>query len=127
MIRWNGGSYVGQTITMATHRWEQHISQLRKGEHHNKRLQEAFYSVGLCGLSFSVLETDVDVSQIDDKEDFWTEQFSSVNSRPKKKLKEEQIEKVLDMIKRGCTYREIGKEIGISIGTVCSIRRQYEN
>jgi len=121
-IRWVGGSYVGQTRVRSTARWTNHIMLLKSGKHHNPRLQEAFYSVGLCGLSFSVLEAGVSFEELDDREDFWTDKLESVNAKSLKATKADKSKKVLELLKGGKTYREISKMLGISLGTISNIR-----
>jgi hypothetical protein len=122
-IRWNGGSYVGQTKRISMNRWFTHISLLKQGKHHNKSLQEAFYAVGLCGLSFSVLEAGIHPNDLDTREALWTDQLGSVNSRPRAIVKSDKTEKVLELIRLHKTYRDISSELGISLGSISSIVR----
>jgi hypothetical protein len=125
-IRWNGGSYVGQTMVRSTSRWSEHVMKLRAGKHHNKRLQTAYYSVGMCGLSFSVLESGIVSDDLDDKEAYWTNQLGSVNALPKRKIREARWAEVIRLIKAGHKYRDIAKRLGMSLGSISGIKAQHD-
>lgn len=124
-IRWNGGSYVGQSKSGSMARWARHVALLKASKHHNDSLQRAYYTFGLCGLSFSVLETDVFFDDLDDREAAWTERLGSVNAITPRKVREERADQVLELINSGRTYREISKEMGVSLGTVSYIKQRY--
>lgn len=51
----DGRAYVGGTETLSR-RWGKHLSQLRLGRHHSKRLQEAWDALGSAAFAFTVLE-----------------------------------------------------------------------
>lgn len=111
---------------MSVARWSQHISLLRQGRHHNKRFQEAFRSVGICGLSFSVLESGIPLDDLDQREAYWTERFDSVNKMPLVRVKEKRHDDIVRMIANGMKYREIAKVLGVSLGTVGGVGRQLK-
>lgn len=52
----NGEKYIGSAVNIKK-RWNQHLSQLRKGTHGNKYLQRAYDKYGEDAFKFSVLET----------------------------------------------------------------------
>ena len=51
----NGKKYVGSTVDFER-RWKRHLDNLRKGRHHNSRLQRAYNKYGEGVFEFSVLE-----------------------------------------------------------------------
>ena len=111
---------------MSVTRWSRHIVMLRQGKHHNKRLQEAFRAVGMCGLSFSVLESGIPLDDLDQREAYWTERFESVNKMPMVRIKAKRREDIVQMIVKGMTYRDIAKAVGVSLGTVGGIGKRYK-
>jgi group I intron endonuclease len=50
-----GKIYVGSAVDLVT-RWEQHRRELRRGEHHNSHLQNAWVKYGEANFEFLVLE-----------------------------------------------------------------------
>lgn len=122
-IRWNGGCYVGQTGNGSINRWVQHLTSLRKGTHQNKVLREVYALYGVCGFTFSILETGVDHDRLDDREDYWTLALGSINARPIRKIKEDRVNAVLDMLRAGEPYRVVHEKLGISFGSISRIRR----
>jgi hypothetical protein len=122
-IRWNGGCYVGQSRALSTNRWAEHLGKLRRGEHHNRQLQAAFWTAGIHGLSFSILESGLPFEDLDDREGYWTETLDAVNAPPKKKTREDKINAALDLLKSGCKYRDIRDRLGLSLGTISTINK----
>lgn len=48
----SGGTYIGSTVSFKK-RWGQHSSDLRRGKHHSKPLQNAFNKYGEGGLTYA--------------------------------------------------------------------------
>lgn len=63
----NGNRYIGSTARLEK-RWQEHLSNLRSGQHHNPHLQAAFDKYGEAAFSFSVLERVEDTSQLTTRE-----------------------------------------------------------
>ena len=59
IIRYPKGYYVGQTINF-DQRKKTHIRSLRKGDHHNKLLQEAYLVYGEGKMTWEFLECDIE-------------------------------------------------------------------
>jgi len=55
-IELNGKIYVGSSSHSIKKRWDLHLHDLRKGNHHNPYLQNAFNKYGEDALMFSILE-----------------------------------------------------------------------
>ena len=55
-IECNGKCYIGGTTAAFHLRWRNHLYELRKGTHHNYRLQDAFNEYGEQSFNFSILE-----------------------------------------------------------------------
>lgn len=55
-IESNGCIYIGGTKVAFRRRWKNHLHELRKGVHHNFRLQNAFTENGEESFKFSILE-----------------------------------------------------------------------
>jgi group I intron endonuclease len=51
----NGKRYIGSAVDIS-HRWDQHVSDLRKGKHKNKHLQSAWNKYGEGSFNFKVIE-----------------------------------------------------------------------
>ena len=48
-------SYIGKSINIEE-RWKNHLNGLKKGKHHNKKLQKDFNKYGKDDFEFSVLK-----------------------------------------------------------------------
>jgi group I intron endonuclease len=64
-----GRVYVGQSIYIR-HRWLEHRSELEKGVHHCKFLQNVWNKYGPSGFTWSILER-CSPSKLDDREAYW--------------------------------------------------------
>lgn len=53
--KYNGDSYIGSASRYSM-RIGGHMSLLRKGKHHSKRLQESFNKLGFDGFVFEIIE-----------------------------------------------------------------------
>ena len=63
-------SYVGSSVNIGT-RWRQHVWALRRGRHHNSRLQRAWDEYGEGAFSFCVLEQVADTASLPKREQHW--------------------------------------------------------
>ena len=48
-------SYIGKSINIEE-RWKNHLNGLKKGKHHNKKLQKVFNKYGKDDFEFSILK-----------------------------------------------------------------------
>src|SRR5262245_47981068 len=69
-----GEVYVGQTNSIKTRR-RAHFSTLRGNRHHNLYLQRSFNKYGEKSFYFEVLETGLDETAVDSREQYWIEYF----------------------------------------------------
>ncbi len=74
----NGKVYVGSAVNIRA-RWRGHLSDLRKGRHHSRYLQAAWWKYGDHSFEFSVLEIVADVSRLLDAEDRWIASADAAN------------------------------------------------
>lgn len=114
--------YVGQTISGCCRRWQQHITKLESGCHHNHHLQGFYDENELRGILFSVLESGVKKKKLDQRELRWNEELEAVSAKPWKAVKKRKQKAVLGAIDSGMTYREISKSFGISLGAISQIK-----
>jgi len=59
----NGKCYIGSAVDLR-HRWQDHLRDLRRGQHCNQHLQAAFDKYGKSAFTFTILETVEDPSQL---------------------------------------------------------------
>lgn len=72
----NQKSYVGKTGNARSRRL-QHFAQLRRGNHDNRRLQEAYDEYGKEAFFFEILETDLIEPIASQREAYWISKFNS--------------------------------------------------
>lgn len=65
----NGNRYIGSAVHLAK-RWCFHLSQMRRGKHHNPHLQNAFDKYGEEAFTFSVLE-DAEPRKLIEREQYY--------------------------------------------------------
>lgn len=70
--------YVGQSKNIAN-RYQQHLNMLEKGEHHSRKLQEAFNQMGIHNFALKILEL-CDEDQLDIKEQEWINRLNSIEA-----------------------------------------------
>lgn len=68
--------YVGQCVNFKS-RKSTHLSELRNNKHRNKYLQNSWNKYGETGFFFEVLERDVPVSIVNQREKFWINHYDS--------------------------------------------------
>lgn len=71
--------YVGQTRNLGI-RQRTHFRLLQNGNHHNRRLQADYNLYGASQFYFEVLETDIPLSTIDNREKYWIAHFDSCSN-----------------------------------------------
>ena len=69
--------YIGQTIRSASQRKCEHWWHLKRGNHRNKHLQNAVDIYGLQNFVFCVIEDNVDLHQLNTKEQYYIQQYNS--------------------------------------------------
>jgi group I intron endonuclease len=66
--------YIGSAVNFKQRRWD-HLKLLRRGKHPNVNLQRAFSKYSESHLEFSVLEQDVDETELIVREQHWIDQY----------------------------------------------------
>lgn len=75
----NGRVYIGSSIDILT-RFKGHRSELKRGRHHNKKLQADVYRYGLANFTFEILETLSRIeSLLDERERYWIQDKQSTD------------------------------------------------
>ena len=72
-------SYIGKSINIEE-RWKIHLNELKKGKHHNKKLQKDFNKYGIDDFEFSLLKEVNDYYEITYYESYYAEKFNSFNN-----------------------------------------------
>ena len=72
-------SYIGKSINIEE-RWKIHLNELKKGKHHNKKLQKVFNKYGIDDFEFSILKEVNDYYEITYYESYYAEKFNSFNN-----------------------------------------------
>lgn len=72
----SGKSYVGSSINILQ-RWDSHRSRLKNQDHSSARLQNAWNKYGAEAFIFECLELLHDLSELQDREQFWTDHLRS--------------------------------------------------
>ncbi len=70
-----GKRYIGSSKHIEK-RWQSHISQLRKGRHHNWPLQKAYNTYGEDNLTFSIIKQIEDLEMLLEAEEFYIRSYS---------------------------------------------------
>lgn len=71
-------SYIGKSINIEE-RWKNHLNGLKKGKHHNKKLQKVFNKYGKDDFEFSILKEIDDYYEIAYYESYYAEKFNAFN------------------------------------------------
>lgn len=74
----NGKIYIGQTIQKANKRKSEHFTRLRRNEHDNPHLQNAFNKYGEDSFEFNIIEN-YPIDKLNDNEEWWINYFNSTN------------------------------------------------
>ena len=90
-------NYIGKSINIEE-RWKIHLNELKKGKHHNKKLQKTFNKYGKDDFEFSILKEVDDYYEITYYESYYAEEFNAFNSGYNigKLFKSQDIKDVLD-------------------------------
>lgn len=118
----NNKVYIGQTVQPLEQRWRQHCYKKGCIYMHN-----AILKYGKENFSKEIIEYDVPVNELNNKETFWIKHYKSYirdfgyniliegghGRRGLSKLSNEQIWNLLDLYFRGVTYTELGKRFNM--------------
>src|SRR4030095_5213412 len=66
----NGKFYIGSAVNVRI-RWNHHLLQLRRGDHHSRHLQKAFYKYGESNFVLQIIECIPLRADLIPREQFW--------------------------------------------------------
>ena len=73
----NNKVYIGQTIQGSEERFKQHLKLLKSNE--KQLIHKAIKKYGKEHFYFEVLEDNIDIEYLDDREEYWIAKYDSVN------------------------------------------------
>lgn len=74
----NDHCYIGQTINFVQ-RKSKHFRELERNEHHNLPLQRAYNKYGKDNFSIEIIEDDVPLENLKEREDYWIDKIGYYN------------------------------------------------
>lgn len=69
----NNKCYIGKSIDIE-HRFKKHLSELRKNNHFNKHLQNAYNKYGEANFEFNLLQ-ECEINKLDEQEIYWIDYY----------------------------------------------------
>lgn len=126
----NGKVYVGQTTRDVSSRWKNHISEARyPRQQDNSILHKAMRKYGENAFAVEELEQ-CDNDMLDDREQYWIQQYDSANVGYNISLGGKGYKKCLDddilrLWKQGKTFVEIADTLAVHMETVSKILKRY--
>jgi predicted GIY-YIG superfamily endonuclease len=122
-----GDVYIGSSSNPFS-RWTHHFSWLKHNRHTTK-FQEAYNNSNLTEWIFSILDTSETRKEIFKKEALYYEQLNpTLNSKPiidTTRKREKMNLAIVERLKEGLSYREISKELNVSLGKITYVNREY--
>lgn len=141
--------YIGQSVNMSK-RLIEHIRELDKGAHSNRKMQSSYDKYGRDSFYFEILEVVEDRGDLTKREKYWASEFNafdnemgfnlcpivSCESLYKKefaelvmgskngnsKLKEEDVVEICQLVSKDSpNYTDIGRKYGVSRNAITSI------
>lgn len=122
-----GKSYIGSTRNGVFNRWRQHVEKLNKNQYSGE-FQEDWNKYNIDVWTFSILETGVLLREQYEREQHWIDFYAKENSYNISPFSSRvnKYRKILEMLDGGATYMQIRDALGVSIGTVCNVKRRYK-
>lgn len=120
----NNKIYVGSTLNSFKERWSTHIQKLRRGQHSNLHLQNAYNKYGENKFKFSILEVLTVEKDILNREQYYINLFKSYDREIgynievdvyKREVSEETKQKISDTLKSKYKAGVIEKKQGCEI------------
>ncbi len=122
----SGKSYIGSTRNGIFNRWRQHVEKLKKNKYSGD-FQEDWNKYNIDVWTFSILETNVVLEEQYSREQHWIDFYAKENQYNIGRFvsRANKYRKILEMLAGGATYFQIRDVLGVSIGTVCSVKKRY--
>ncbi len=76
----SGRRYVGSSVCIR-HRWSAHRSELDRGKHISKRMQQSWVKHGSAAFEFIVLEEVPDHGALIEREQYWIDHFAATDAK----------------------------------------------
>ncbi len=80
-----GKFYIGSSKDISK-RFNQHVSELKRGKHHSKKLQDEYTVHGQYNFTLEIVETVSDLEKLQPREQYWIDKFEAfsvgLNSSP---------------------------------------------
>lgn len=123
----NDKVYIGQTTVSLNERLHQHLKPSTIKSKHQYKLYSAIDELGSDKFYIELLEDNVDYNLLDEREEYWIDYYDSFNngynSTPGGKggkliFKEEDVNRIIDMLKSGKTKEEVSKEFNCNQYTI---------
>jgi len=104
----NGKVYIGQSKNLKT-RYGIHLYKIKKMEHHNDYLQNAFNKHGEVNFKYEILEEIKDLSLLNSREKFWIDNYGGINSNDNYNLKDPLLNEYNDYVRKKLSESNAGK------------------
>ena len=77
----NGRIYIGSTVFNFYNRWHQHVSALKRKEHHSVTLQRAYDKYGKDAFVYEIIEKLTDDKEVLEREQYYIDLYDSANPK----------------------------------------------
>jgi hypothetical protein len=121
-------NYIGSTRNRVATRWNYHLDKLKRGIHELRQFQEAWDRSKMTDWDFRILEISVPMEDQFEKELKWQDKLHpTIGDRTywHRTVHNDKKEKVLNLLRKGRTYRSISKEHGVSLGWITTVKHKY--
>lgn len=122
--------YVGQTTATLHERLLQHLKPSTRKAKGQYKLYSAIEQLGSDNFYIELLEDDIPFESLDEREEYWIDYYDSFNngynSTPGGKgglliYKDEDCDRIISMLKSGCTKGEVAKEFNCCEYTIVRV------
>lgn len=132
----NDKVYIGQTTQGSEVRFKQHIKLLKSNE--KQLIHKAIKKYGKEHFYFEILESDICIESLDDREEYWIAKYDSVDKgynlcngghqtrKPVSSILIEKGQEIIDKyINQDISVRELEKQYGLSHGAISHFLKKH--
>lgn len=112
------GDYVGSGLKPCG-RLASHIRQFNDGTHPNPNIRDSESEV--TDWVFQILECGILKKDLAARESYWIGEYGSLNIKSKSNARLDRDTDVLQLLKKGLSYRQVAEQANVSVGTVGNI------